>query len=145
MGSGILPGQSSRQQCASQQAIIWSHRLAECLRQAAKDGLQGVLLLVLLLVLALGAAQVRGEEDLGTIVHEVLEGGDGSADAGVISDVESLVQGDIEIGADENALALHIIIASEVRCDEDAKRPQEIRGTHLKISLLEVSDALLLH
>ena len=46
------------------------------------------------------------EEDLGTIIKEILEGGDGSTDAGVISNVECLVEGDVEIGTDENALAL---------------------------------------
>lgn len=51
---------------------------------------------------------MRGEEDLGAVVEQVLEGGDGRADAGVVRDVELLVEGHVEVSADEHALALEV-------------------------------------
>lgn len=43
---------------------------------------------------------MRGQEHLGAVVDEVLEGGDRGADAGVVGDLEVLVERDVEVGAD---------------------------------------------
>merc|ERR1711966_461940 len=67
----------------------------------------------------LRAAQVGGDEDLGAVLDEVLDGGDGGADAGVVGDLEVLVEGHVEVAAHEHGLAL-------------------------EVSLLEVADGLLL-
>lgn len=56
--------------------------LAEELGQTWDDWVEAELVLWAIL----GATQVGGEEDLGTIVAEVLEGWDGSTDTGVVSD-----------------------------------------------------------
>ncbi len=41
---------------------------------------------------------MRGQKDLGTVVQQVLEGGDGSADAGVVADGASgLVERHVEV------------------------------------------------
>jgi len=53
---------------------------------------------------------VGGHEDLGALLREVLEGGDGSADAGVVGDVEVRVQRDVEVAANEDGLALEILL-----------------------------------
>ena len=43
---------------------------------------------------------MRRQQDLGAVVDEVLERGDGGADAGVVGDLEVLVERDVEVGAD---------------------------------------------
>ena len=50
-----------------------------------------------------------GDEDLGAVLHEVLEGGDGGADAGVIGD-HAVLEGDVEVAAHEHSLALEIVL-----------------------------------
>ena len=67
------------------------HLLAQELGETGDEGGEAELVLGA----ALGAAQVRGEHNLGTVVGEVLEGGDGSADAGVVGDVQVGVQGNL--------------------------------------------------
>ena len=43
----------------------------------------------------LGAAQVGGQQDLGPVVQQVLQGGNGGPDAGVVGNLEVGVQGDV--------------------------------------------------
>jgi hypothetical protein len=55
--------------------------------------------------LALGAAEVRGEDDLGLVAQGVLDGGQRLADAGVVEDGAAVGgEGDVEVDADEHAL-----------------------------------------
>ena len=49
-----------------------------------------------------------GDEDLGAVLDEVLEGGDGGADAGVVGDLEVRVERDVEVAADKHNLALEV-------------------------------------
>ena len=53
--------------------------------------------------LALGAAEVRAEDDLGLVAESVLDGGEGLADAGVVGD-DAVLERNVEIDADEDAL-----------------------------------------
>ncbi len=53
--------------------------------------------------LALGAAEMRAENDLGFVAESVLDGGEGLADAGVVGD-DAVLEGDVEVDADEDAL-----------------------------------------
>ncbi len=46
------------------------------------------------------AHQVAGEQHFGAVVCEVLKGGDGSADAGVIGDLQVLVEGNVQVSPD---------------------------------------------
>ena len=64
-------------------------------------------------VLAFGTAEVGGENDAGLAAQSVLDGGDGFADARVIRDAGRRVfgEGDVEVDADEDALAGEIQIA----------------------------------
>ncbi len=55
---------------------------------------------------ALGAAQVRGHDHLGARLDEGLDGGQHGADAAVVGD-EAVGQRDVEVGADEDPLAVH--------------------------------------
>jgi hypothetical protein len=45
------------------------------------------------------AYQVAAEDDLGPVAYEVLDGGDGGADAGVVGNVVAVVEGHVEVGA----------------------------------------------
>jgi hypothetical protein len=53
--------------------------------------------------LALGAAEMRAENDLRLVAEGVLDGGEGLADAGVVGD-DAVLEGDVEVDADEDAL-----------------------------------------
>ena len=77
--------------------------LAEQLAEAAHDRAEGVLLLGL----ALGAAEVGDHRDPGTGLDEPGEGGQRGADAAVVGD-RGAVQRHVEIGADEHALAAQL-------------------------------------
>jgi hypothetical protein len=43
---------------------------------------------------------VRREQHFGTVVQQVLQGGDGGPDAGVVGDLEVFVKRDVEVGTD---------------------------------------------
>lgn len=49
---------------------------------------------------------MAAEDDLGPIAYEMLDGGDGGADAGVVGNVLTVVEGHVEVGAQEHALPL---------------------------------------
>jgi len=51
---------------------------------------------------------VRGEQDLGPVIQQVLQSGHGGTDTGIVSDVEVLVERHVEIGAHKHALALEV-------------------------------------
>jgi hypothetical protein len=51
---------------------------------------------------------VASEDDLGALLEEELDGGDGGADAGVIGDLLGVVERDVEVGAHEHLLPLQI-------------------------------------
>ena len=53
--------------------------------------------------LALGAAEVRAEDDFGVAAERVLDGGESLADAGVVGDL-AIFEGDVEVDSDEDAL-----------------------------------------
>lgn len=55
---------------------------------------------------------MRRQENLGAVINEVLQGGDGCADTSVIADVLSIVHGHVKVGAHKHALALYKQIAS---------------------------------
>ena len=60
-------------------------------------------------------------EDLGALADEVLDCGHGGADAGVVGDGFA-VEGDIEVAADEDLLALQVALG-------------EVRDVHLSLEL----------
>jgi hypothetical protein len=70
----------------SNTVVSLEDRLAEELGEAWDDWVETELVLWAVL----GATQVGGEEDLGTVVTEILEGWDGSTDTGVISDSRAI-------------------------------------------------------
>lgn len=51
---------------------------------------------------------MRGEDDNSAVTHQVLDGGNGGANPGVVGDVEAVVEGDVEIDPDEHPLPLQI-------------------------------------
>ena len=62
--------------------------------------------------LALGTAEMRGEDHLGLMSERVLDGRQRLADAGVVGDLGSVfAKRDIEINADEDVLVLQIEVA----------------------------------
>eukprot|EP00968_Pinguiococcus_pyrenoidosus_P000792 scaffold47_cov258-Pinguiococcus_pyrenoidosus.AAC.119 len=81
------------------------HFLLEQLGQAASHGSQAELVLGSVL----GAAEVGRKGDLGTLLHEGLDGRHGGADAGVIGDGLA-VQGHVEVAANEHRLALEVFL-----------------------------------
>lgn len=82
-----------------------SHLLAQELGQAISHGGQGVLVL-----LALGSAQVGGEEDLGALGGQVLDGGHRRTDTGVVRDLLS-VKGHVQVATHKHTLALELRVA----------------------------------
>lgn len=51
---------------------------------------------------------MTGEKDFGTIANEVLDGGNGGSNPGVVGDVLIVVEGHIEVSPHEDLLALEI-------------------------------------
>jgi hypothetical protein len=62
-----------------------------------------------LVLLAIGAAQMGADRDDGTLRLEVLDGGDGGTDAGVVGDLLA-VEGDVDVATDKDLLALEITV-----------------------------------
>src|SRR5579875_680553 len=60
--------------------------------------------------LALGAAEVGGEDDFGSLAQGELESGDGLADAGVVGNAAAF-EGDVVIDADEDAFVAKVEVA----------------------------------
>ena len=78
------------------------HRLAQQLAETDGDRLQGQLGLHL----TLGLAQVRAGDDRRPLVQQVLNGGQGGADALIVGDGSGgLVLGDIKVAAQKHLLA----------------------------------------
>ncbi len=86
--------------------VLGQHdRLAQLFGQAGGDGGQGVLHIEL----ALGAAQVRGQDDGRIVIQQVLDGGQSRHDAGLVRDLVA-VQRDVEVAANEHFLAGYLNI-----------------------------------
>lgn len=78
--------------------------LAEQLGELGLDRLQGVLLNSL----AVGSAEMRGEDDsLGALVNSVLDGGKSGDNSLVVSDLGA-IERDVEVDSDEDSLALEV-------------------------------------
>ena len=103
ISSAISPTQSGEKATFSETLRTCSSRLAQAGDQRAQaHGLDR---------LALGAAEVRAEDDLGLVAQRVLDGGKGLADAGVVGD-DAVLEGDVEVDADEHALVGKIQITN---------------------------------
>ncbi len=61
--------------------------------------------------LALGTAEVRGENDLGFAAQGVLDGGDGLANTRVVGDVALFGERHIEVDTDEYTLVREVEVA----------------------------------
>lgn len=51
---------------------------------------------------------MAGENNLGAIANEVLDGGNRSPNSGVVRDVQVVIQGHVQVGPHEHALALEV-------------------------------------
>ena len=58
--------------------------------------------------LAFGFAHVRHDDEGAAVVEDFLEGGEGTADAGVVGDVAVLVEGHVEVNANESFVAFEV-------------------------------------
>ena len=80
------------------------HGNAQALGHMVHDVLEGELRIHLL-----GTSEV-GHDDQGTaLLQDLLEGGHGPADAGVVRDAEVLVQGDVEVDSHDGLLAGEVV------------------------------------
>ena len=50
-----------------------------------------------------------GENDLGPLLHGILDGRHGAGDPGVLGDIPLVVLGDVEVDPDEDLLPLQIL------------------------------------
>ena len=91
------------------------HGLAQQLRQARGSGFETVFGIHL----ALGAAQVRGQDQPSAALHYVLNGWQGGLDARVIGDFTGVVQRHVEIHAHEDALAFYVKVTNRDFCHGD--------------------------
>ena len=88
--------------------------------------------------LALGTAEVGAEDDFGLVAEGVLDGGDGLADAGVVEDLGAVLgEGNVEVDADEDALAVEVEVADRkfghVRYEDNRRRiRQSVEGGLLR-------------
>ena len=78
----------------------------------------------------LGAAEVAHQHDGGAVVEQVLDGGQGGADAGVVGDgAGGLVLRHVEVDADQGALALPVHVLDGLLVHGGLLKENE-RGTH---------------
>ena len=83
--------------------------LVEQFAQAVDDGAQRVLWIGL----ALGTAEVRGQDDLGLVAEGVFDGGQRGHDAGVVGDGRAVFsERHVEVDADEDPLVGQIDVAN---------------------------------
>jgi hypothetical protein len=61
--------------------------------------------------LALGSAEVGGQDHLGAQIAQEADGGQGGADAGVVGDRAAVVLGHVEVDPDQDALAAQVALA----------------------------------
>ena len=85
-------------------AVGLGHRLTQQFAQASGHGGEAHAVVHL----ALGAAEVSGQDHLGALADQVVDRGQGSADAGVVGDDTRIVQGHVEINPHENAFAAQV-------------------------------------
>src|SRR5439155_18785238 len=57
---------------------------------------------------AVGAAQVGAQDDLGPLIHGAVDGGQRGADPGIVGDLMIVVERDIEVSPDDDALIAKI-------------------------------------
>ena len=81
----------------------------QVLGKIVADGLQAEIGLI---ALALRAAQVAHEDEGGTLLQHVLDGGLGGLDAGVVGDLVLRVEGDVEVHAHDDLLSLQFHVAN---------------------------------
>jgi len=86
-------------------AVGLHHALAQQLAQAGGHGGEAHALVHL----TLGTAEVGREDHLGALAGEVVDGGQGGADAGVIGDGAGIVEGHVEVDPNQHALAAQFI------------------------------------
>ena len=77
------------------------HVLSEQPSQPLRDGRQAEFWIEL----ALGAAEVRAENDFAAVVDHTVDGRKRGTDPGVVGDLQGIVEGHVEIGADDDPLA----------------------------------------
>src|SRR5262249_21163261 len=82
-------------------------RKTQKLAQPLRNRLEGVFLIKRPL---LWPAQMRGHHHGGALVERHADAGDGGADARVVGDLARVVLGDVEVGADEDALAAELLL-----------------------------------
>ena len=80
------------------------HGNAQALGHVVHDVLQGELRIHLL-----GTSEVGHDDQGTTFLEDLLEGRHGPADAGVVGDVEVLVQGDVEVDSHDGLLAGEVV------------------------------------
>ena len=64
--------------------------------------------------LALGPSEVGGDDEPGAVFEEPGDGRQGRPDAGVVADLALVVEGDVEVDAEENELAFDVEVGYEV-------------------------------
>ena len=58
----------------------------------------------------LRATEVGGDDEPTAVTDDLLEGGEGSTDAGVVGDLEIIVQRDVEVDTHEDALTAEVVV-----------------------------------
>jgi len=88
-------------------AVAGKHHLHA---QAFLDGGDDLLQRELGIGILLGTSQVRHQDDRAALFEHLLDGGDRRTDAGIVRHLALLVEGHVEIHADDRALAFEIVI-----------------------------------
>jgi len=86
-----------------------AHRASQQLRQPIRDGLEpeGIV------DLALGTAEVAGQNHAGTALQQIADGGQAGANARVVGD-PAVIQRDVQVGAQEDPLAGDVDVANRL-------------------------------
>lgn len=81
---------------------------------------------------------MTAKDHFGAIADEILDGGNGSADSGIISDVEVFIEGDIKVSTEENLLTVEIgffeVTNTSFSHEEDSTRGKGGKGGAMDIA-----------
>lgn len=92
-------------------------------------------------MLAKNTYQVAGENDSGTMIHQILDGGHSRSDSSVISDVGVVIQRNVQINSHKHSLPLQLSLLQSAHAS--LGRHESLFTNHKKKKSIPISQKIL--